>query len=449
MTINDIWEGKYGKLLYKTYRGSQTYGTAVETSDWDTISVYLAPTNSVVGLGYDYVSQVEDKSHDNVAFEFGRWLELLIKGNPNILESLFVDDEFVLYEDPIITKIKADKEKFLTKKCFGSFGGYAVSQIKKARGLNKKIVNPVTEMKEPLDFVYTFYRQGSTNIQNWLAYRGLRQEFCGLVAIPNMHNSYGVYYDFGSYFKLLSEEYKEEITPIGCHEYYLNKYQNDDTNDIKYRDDELYCFGRYLKDFLVSDDTEKRYHMDSCLNEVKNFKGMVNSDKSSLDLKLSSVPNKDDKPICSIVFNQEGYSKHCNDYHSYKKWEKERNPHRYESNLEKNYDSKNMMHCFRLINMCIEIAKGEGMQVMRKQDRAFLLSIRKHEYEYDYLIELLEQKKKIMDEACLNSTIADEYDVEYINNLLIDVRLPKKMPFLTKIKNYCLSFTKKMCNFAS
>lgn len=49
------------------------------------------------------------------------------------------------------------------------------------------------------------------------------------------------------------------------------------------------------------------------------------------------------------------------------------NPKRYESNLDKNYDSKNMMHCFRLMHMAGEIAEGKGMILQRTWDRQFLM----------------------------------------------------------------------------
>ena len=47
-------------------------------------------------------------------------------------------------------------------------------------------------------------------------------------------------------------------------------------------------------------------------------------------------------------------------------------------------NSKNMAHSFRLVNMGIEIARGEGVKVDRTNiDRDFLLAIRNHQYEYD------------------------------------------------------------------
>lgn len=57
-----------------------------------------------------------------------------------------------MYEHPIMTEIKKHRDNFITKACFKPFLGYVYQQIIKCRGLNKKIVNPVTERKEPLDF---------------------------------------------------------------------------------------------------------------------------------------------------------------------------------------------------------------------------------------------------------------------------------------------------------
>ena len=48
------------------------------------------------------------------------------------------------------------------KKCELSFANYAMGQVKKARGLNKKIVNPEPEKrKELIDFCYVLQGQGS------------------------------------------------------------------------------------------------------------------------------------------------------------------------------------------------------------------------------------------------------------------------------------------------
>ena len=150
------------------------------------------------------------------------------------------------------------------------------------------------------------------------------------------------------------------------------------------------------------------------------YRGIVTDD--SLDVRLSSV-KKDEFPICHMAFNKDGYAKHCKQYTEYKNWEKNRNQLRYESNLNKNYDSKNMMHCVRLMHMAYEIAQGKGFNVDRTNiDREFLLDIRNHKFEYDYLINYLDEFKIKMEDAMANSNLPDTVDIDKINELLIKIR---------------------------
>ena len=75
------------------------------------------------------------------------------------------------------------------------------------------------------------------------------------------------------------------------------------------------------------------------------------------------------------------------------------------------------------MQMCIEIAKGEGFKVNRRNiDREFLLDVKMHKYEYDEIIEMLDKKKVEMDEAISKSTLPDDIDVEFVNSFVIKVR---------------------------
>ena len=152
------------------------------------------------------------------------------------------------------------------------------------------------------------------------------------------------------------------------------------------------------------------------------YRGMVNEKETSNELRLSSV-EKGIKPICYISYDKDAYTQHCRIWKEYQDWVKHRNPVRYESNLNKNYDAKNMCQCFRLINNGIEIARGEGYKVDRTGiDADFLLKVKNHGYEYDELMEMLVQKNAEMEEAVANSTIPDEIDVGFVNDLLVNIR---------------------------
>lgn len=397
LTFKDIEDR--GLLLYKYIRGSQAYGTNTPESDQDEGGIFIAPQEWVDGLGFDYAEEISDDKHDTVWWELGKFMRLLCTSNPTVLEALFVPDDKVLFEHPIMTEIKKHKDMFVTKASFKPFGGYATSQIAKAQGQNKKIHWDIKEMtrKTPLDFCYTFKNQGSQNIQNWLAERGLNQKYCGLVNIPNMKDMYGLYYDFAAHIKFENLDINQRIKLI-----YSDIVDSNDTDKIMWRVDN--------KEFL-------------------GYSGIIHPDGKSNEIRLSSIP-KGEKQICFISYNQDGYTSHCRKYREYIEWKEHRNKARYENNLEglekdkeKFYDSKNMMHCFRLLSMCIEVAEGKGILIDRRNiDREFLMDVRNRKYTYDELMGKLLELKARMDKAIEESAIRDSIDVEFVNNLLLDCR---------------------------
>ena len=404
-TIKEVEEK--GLVAYKYIRGSALYGTMVEGSDVDTSGVYIAPIEDVLGFDDRYQAQVSDEKHDNTYYEIKRWLELLCQSNPNALESLFVPKDKIIGDvHPAIQIILDNRDLFLTKQCFKSFYGYSSEQIKRARGLNKKIVNPVNEKKSVLDFCYVPHRQGSICIKDWLKHYGLKQEYCGLVNIPNMHNMYAVFYDWGAHIandtNLLDILKYEGIDSFNLSaQFHLHFNHVNEFDNVRY-------INTNPGAFVINN------------REPIGYRGIVTDE--SLDVRLSSV-KKDEFPICHMSYNKDGYSKHCKDYTEYKKWEKDRNPVRYESNLNKNYDAKNIMHSVRLMHMAYEIATGQGFNVDRTNiDREFLLDIRNHKFEYDYLINYLEEFKVKMTEAMENSNLPDKVDMDKVNELLIKVR---------------------------
>ncbi len=171
--------------------GSRAYGLDTPDSDTDIRGVFVMPEKLFFGLENTY--QVSNPSNDIVFYEVGRFIELLAKNNPNILELLSTPDECIVFKHPMIGLIKP--EDFLSKRCADTFGNYALSQIHKARGLNKKIVNPHSEIRKSIiDFCYIHADQGSVTLNRFLSEKGISQEQCGLVKIPNMQNMYGLFY---------------------------------------------------------------------------------------------------------------------------------------------------------------------------------------------------------------------------------------------------------------
>jgi hypothetical protein len=360
--------------------------------------VFISPHNSLLGLGNDYKEQVSDSRHDTTWFEVGELCKLLLKSNPTVLESLFIPESKILVKpSELLNDLFANRDEFITKQCFMPFVGYAYQQIHKARGLNKKIVNPVYERLTPFDFAYTFYKQGSTKISDWLNNRGLDKDFCGLVHIPNMHDTYGVYYDWGAHFE--SKDIKT-----------LNELEEKDNLVFNYLDLSYVNLSRLSFEKWFEENKEVKHYRGMCL-------------ENSTDMRGSSV-SKGEKPIVYMVYNESGYKDHCKKFKEYKDWEKNRNPKRYESNLDKNYDSKNLCHTMRLVHMGYEIATGQGIILDREKagDKDFLMKIRNHGFEYDELMEIVMQDKVKLDKAIAESTIKERIDTDFVNDMLINIR---------------------------
>ncbi len=159
-------------LLLECISGSTAYGLSLPHSDVDKRGVFVAPKKEFFGLSE--VTQVNSASGDDAFSELGRFFELLTKSNPTMVELLHTPSNFVLKKHPLFDQIK--KEYYLSKKCKDTFAGYAISQIRKARGLNKKIVNPMDKKRKTvLDFCFIPEEQGFISVREFLENRGWSQ----------------------------------------------------------------------------------------------------------------------------------------------------------------------------------------------------------------------------------------------------------------------------------
>jgi hypothetical protein len=364
-----------------------------------------------------------------------------------MLESLFVDDEHVIFEHPVMKEIRNYRNSFLSKELYKPFVGYAESQIKKATGLHKLCVNPVTERKEPLDFCFTPYKQGSACMRNWLAARGLEQKYCGLVSLNNMPDCYGVYYDFGAHNKTKYKNYMEFCDDTKYYEFIDSLFEFESCDDYEwlYNTQTPIGYRGIVKDYGVKipvdevknykeikiDNQGDYYFYDkdtkvltaAKIIEEDGVKYVVNDINKSDTVRCSSIP-KNEEPICIMTYNKDGFTQHCNKYHQYQEWVQKRNKVRYEENKEKTWDGKNIMHCLRLLTMAQEIFEGKGVCLNRKLagDAEFFLKVRNHEFEYQYISELLEKKLQDVNKAYENTNLPDKIDTNFVNELLLNTR---------------------------
>jgi len=350
------------EILFRAIVGSQAYGTSTPESDVDYKGIYACPTDEL--LGFNYREQIEI-SKDETYYELRRFLQLAQSANPTILELLYSPADCILESSSVYDFIKNQRSNFLTKVCGQSFGGYAVAQIKKAKGLDKKInyeKNRV-ERKGPLDFCYIYENGKTVPVSKWLEREQLKQEFIGLAKLDHIRDCYAVYYDYQAQYGKDSDI--RAIAPLGYHG-------------------------------IVSEDS----------NEVR----------------LSNIPKYVDA-ITLLYFNKDGYSVHCKDFNEYTTWLENRNVNRYVDTTKhgQKIDGKNLMHCVRLIDMAKEIAL-DGNITVRRPNAEYLLSIRRGQVSLEEIIEKAEQDIRDLDRMYLASSLPDNVDKEWVNELLLQIR---------------------------
>lgn len=189
LTVDDI--KRNGWLIFEAISGSRSYGLDTTSSDTDIRGIFVLPKELFYSM--EYIPQVSNETNDIVYFELGRFMELLAKSNPNILELLAIDDRFVLQKHEVMDRIQ--RRFILSKQCEQTFANYAYSQIKKAQGLEKKILNPMDgERKSVLDFCYVYLDGKTTPVKEFLASKKWKQEEIGLAPVPHLRDGFNLYH---------------------------------------------------------------------------------------------------------------------------------------------------------------------------------------------------------------------------------------------------------------
>ncbi|MES2981028.1 MAG: nucleotidyltransferase domain-containing protein [Verrucomicrobiota bacterium] len=334
-------------MLLDVLSGSHAYGTQTPQSDIDLRGVFIAPDSFHASM--EMVEQVADDKNDEVYFELTRFFQLLEKNNPGALEILYSPPDCIRYKHPAFDLI--DPRLFLSKLCEKSFSGYAEMQIKKARGLNKKMVNPQPEQRKHFrEFCYVLEAQGSVSLGSWLERMGMNEKNCGLVAVNHAPSTYALFHD-----------------------------------------------------------------------PQQNYRGIF-SPKDDAALLCSSVPIEA-KPVAWLNCNVDAFKAHCRAHREYWQWVQERNEERYRTNKEHGleYDTKNIMHTFRLLDMALEIA-NEGEVRVRRPNATWLLEVKDGKLSYEEILTQTEDRLLDIRNAFEKSSLPEEPDRDRISDLLREVQ---------------------------
>jgi len=177
-------------MLVKHLAGSKAYGTDIKTSDTDYRGLFYVSEDSIISPWFN-VDQITDPSEeDTVYYELRKFMKLLVDQNPNIIETLWVKDEDVIFRTPVYDYLRANRELLLSSKAAFTYSGYASAQIKRIKGHNKWLNNPMPKERPRQDSFlklihnYTKRKMFKFDIQSFNE---------GYMLVPCGNDIYGIY----------------------------------------------------------------------------------------------------------------------------------------------------------------------------------------------------------------------------------------------------------------
>lgn len=155
-------------VQYEVLMGSQAYGVASASSDWDVYGFCVPPRDYVfphlrgeipgfspAGPRFDQfqLHHIVDaganggrgREYDISIYSIVKYFALCMENNPNMIDSLFVPRRCVLYSTAVGELVRENRHIFLHKGAWHKFKGYAYAQMHKietktAKGKRKTLV---------------------------------------------------------------------------------------------------------------------------------------------------------------------------------------------------------------------------------------------------------------------------------------------------------------------
>jgi len=146
-------------IMYETVMGSVAYGVSADTSDMDIYGfcipmkemIFPHLSGEILGFGrqknrFEQYQQhhIHDKSvaggkgrdYDITIYNIIKYFQLCMENNPNMIDSLFTRQEWVLHISKIGNMVRENRKIFLHKGAWHKFKGYAYSQLHKMKSKN-------------------------------------------------------------------------------------------------------------------------------------------------------------------------------------------------------------------------------------------------------------------------------------------------------------------------
>lgn len=398
-------------FIVKHLAGSHAYGTSTPTSDTDYRGIFLANKEFIMTPFFN-VREVNDTSEEDTKFyELNRYMKLYLDANPNILETLWVDESDIVESTDIYDHLRTFNADLLSTKIAFTYTGYAYNQV--------------TRMK---------------NHHGWMDKERIAERRLNEIVAEYPHEE-TVKWMYDTFPEYLVE--RIDVSTVGT-----DVHAKPATNYEKFmRDTSLQ---------LVSTAPLKQYHFVKLVNNYgqrklldrdfnlqdynygyelihygENIFGIViNHDERTLNGDGSLFYGKKERteeqlktqPLLIVKFNEKEYKENSENRKNYHKWKANRNEKRSELESLHGYDTKHAMHVIRLLRTAEE-ALESGIVHVKRPDAAELLDIRNGKWTYSELMQYYDEKQHyIRDVLYKQSMLPKKPNIKLAAKVLIDIR---------------------------
>lgn len=337
-----------------TLAGSRSYGTDHPLSDYDYTGVAIPPLPWQTGFrNFDNTGwkseaktgRVSEKDGVAEAESEGRIRSLnkffaeAAKCNPNVIEALFVREDDIVHITAEGALLRANRELFLNRNAARSFGGYAMSQMKR------------------MELHYGYGHAGRPEVPS-------REDF-GLPERPKIR------FDQQGAADAFMRRYLHELAP------WLEGRKNDEKEAIWVAITNICA--------LILEDEDRRYDP---LKDNWHLIEQKTAYQAAAKLGL-------DTDFIDYIKKEKSYGALLKKQKDYDSWVRNRNPARHELESKYGYDCKHAMHLVRILRMGKQLMQTGSFDVYRP-DRQELQEIRNGQWEYE---RVLAEGKSLLDEV--------------------------------------------------
>lgn len=398
-------------VIVKHLAGSHAYGTSTPQSDTDYRGIFMAQKEFILTPFYN-VREISDTSEEDTKyFELNNYVELYIDANPNILETLWVEESDIIVGSEVYDHLRSYRQELLSSKVAFTYTGYAHNQAtrmknhhgwmdKERTGIRilQELISqyPCEQIKEWIhdsfpDYIFSqldFSQCDGKYIKGLLdTDRFMRNQSLQMLSTIPMKQMY--------FIKLV-------------HNYFPHQVLDRDFSIMNYNTDyELMPYGENI--FAVVPKLAGK-----CINDDGSINKIDTSNRTLEEIKQT--------PKLIVKFNQDEYDKSSDNRKNYHEWKKNRNAKRSVLEMENGYDTKHAMHVVRLLRTAEEVLQTGEVHVKRP-DADELLAIRNGAWTFDEMMEYWGEKDRYIREVLYKqSELRKKPDLKKAAKLLIELR---------------------------